>query len=99
MPDNTVCGKLALKGYKKMNKSYKAELLQLALFASMQRYPMTAKSAPVTADTVNSLIRSGAITGCTIDGTAYDFNCTGSIWDSTEYDSINQMIDAGNVNE
>jgi len=77
-----------------VNKAYKAELLRLALYASMQGSPITIKSSPATADTVNALIRSNTITGCTIDGTSYDFNCTGGIWDSTEYDFLNNRLES-----
>jgi len=77
-----------------VNKAYKAELLRLALYASLQRSSMTIKSFPATADTVTSLIRSNAITGCTIDGTSYDFNTTGGIWDSTEYDFVNNRLES-----
>jgi hypothetical protein len=77
-----------------VNKAYKAELLRVALYASLQRSPITIKSSPATVDTVTSLIRSNAITGCTIDGTSYDFNCTGGIWDSTEYDFLNNRLES-----
>ena len=88
-----------MKGSNTMDKSYKAELLKLALFARNSNITLTIKGQPGLTHTITSMIRSNIITGCTIDGTAYDFNCTGSIWDSTEYNSTNQMIDAGNVNE
>jgi len=77
-----------------VNKAYKMELLQLACYASVCNHPITIKSSPATADTVNALIRSNAITGCTIDGTSYDFNCTGGIWDSTEYDFVNNRLES-----
>ena len=48
---------------------------------------------------IKDCIMRNAITGCTIKYSRHDFNCTGSIWDKSEYDSFHQMIDAGNVNE
>jgi hypothetical protein len=77
-----------------MNKAYKAELLQLACYASVCNHPITIKSSPATADTVNALIRSNAITGCTIDGMSYDFNCTGGIWDKSDFGFLNSRLES-----
>lgn len=48
---------------------------------------------------IKDCILRSRITGCTIKYSRHDFNCTGSIWDSSEYHAYNQLVDAGNVNE
>jgi hypothetical protein len=63
-----------------MNKAYKAELLNL-LSQPVKGKSITIKGNWANSLTVSTLIKSSAITGCTVDGTNYDFNSSGKIWD------------------
>jgi hypothetical protein len=43
---------------------------------------------------IKDCIMRNIITGCTIDGTSYDFNCTGGIWDKSDFDFINNRLES-----
>ena len=81
----------------RLSAEYTRALLDLLESAKSKRVTICGLISPKSH--IKDCILRSRITGCTIDGTAYDFNCTGSIWDSSEYRAHNQMVDAGNVNE
>lgn len=76
-----------------MNKAYRAELLNL-LSKPVKGKNITVKGSWANSLTVVNLIKSSVITGCTVDGTNYDFNSSGKIWDSTEYQFNNDRMES-----
>lgn len=76
-----------------MNKAYKAEL-QALLSKPVKGKNITIKGNWANSLTVSNFIKSGVVTGCTVDGTSYDFNSTGGIWDKSDFDFINNRLES-----
>lgn len=85
----------------KLTREYKSELVNLVNVA----FAKSSNVVTLAGRHINKIdlmhhVKTEFVTGCEIYYSNYDFNNRkASIWDSSEYHAINQMIDAGNVNE
>jgi hypothetical protein len=76
----------------RLSVDYRNALLELLESAKSDYVTICGLRSPKSH--IKDCIMRNIITGCTIKYSRHDFNCTGGIWDKSEYDEINNRMES-----